>query len=213
MTKIASFDVDAQNCFTPICPEELPVPEGDLIASFLNQQAELADLRLGSKDAHSPDAIWVATKDAPQFTPVEGANVDIRWVKHAVPGTIGFDLLKTLPAPADYYFFVWKGIELDMHPYGACYHDLQDRLSTGVLEFLAAQNVSTVLVGGLATDYCVKTTALQLCRAGFRVLLHLDACRGIAPETISTALQEMTEAGIEICQSIPDLQKALSTTP
>ena len=43
-----------------------------------------------------------------------------------------------------------------------------------------ARGVTTVLVGGLATDHCVKTSVLQLRRAGFRVIVHLDACRGIA---------------------------------
>ena len=71
-----------------------------------------------------------------------------------------------------------EGIELDMHPYGACYHDLAERLSTGVIEFLRENSVTTIIVGGLATDYCVKTTVLQLLRAGFQVIVNLSACRG-----------------------------------
>ena len=74
-----------------------------------------------------------------------------------------------------------------MHPYGACFHDLQDRLSTGAIEFLRANGVSTVLVGGLATDYCVCTTALQLRRAGFEVIVNLGACRGITEQTCAQA--------------------------
>ncbi|MBD4503332.1 isochorismatase family protein, partial [Xanthomonas citri pv. citri] len=77
-------------------------------------------------------------------------------------------------------FFVWKGVEPDLHPYGACYHDLAERRSTGVIEYLRQNGVSHVLVGGLALDYCVKNTALQLRRAGFEVLLYLPACRAIA---------------------------------
>ena len=46
--KIASFDVDAQKGFTPLCPDELPVPGGDTIAPALNQLAARASLRLGS---------------------------------------------------------------------------------------------------------------------------------------------------------------------
>ena len=46
--KIASFDVDAQKGFTPLCPNELPVPGGDAIAPALNQLAARASLRLGS---------------------------------------------------------------------------------------------------------------------------------------------------------------------
>ena len=42
---IASFDIDAQNTFTPVCPNELPVAEGDTIAPELNAQAQFASLR------------------------------------------------------------------------------------------------------------------------------------------------------------------------
>ncbi len=69
-------------------------------------------------------------------------------------------------------------------PYGTCFHDLAERRSTGLIEFLHARGVTTVLAGGLATDYCVKTSVLQLRRAGFRVIVHLDACRGIAPRRL-----------------------------
>ena len=46
---IASFDIDAQNTFTPVCPDELPVAEGDTIAPELNAQAQFAGLRLASR--------------------------------------------------------------------------------------------------------------------------------------------------------------------
>lgn len=193
--KIASFDVDAQNCFTPLCPTELPVPDGTAIVDELNAQAQLADMRVGSKDAHSPQAVWVADEKNPQFSPVEGKHVDIRWNVHAVPGTKGFELIEGLPHPADYDYFVWKGVEPDMHPYGACYHDLADTRSTGVIEWLRAMGVSHILVGGLATDYCVRTTVMQLLKAGFEVVVNLAACRGIAADTTAAATDEMRKAG------------------
>lgn len=204
--QVASFDVDPQYTFTPVCPNELPVPGGDEIAAELNAQARFASVRVGSKDAHSPAAAWVADADHPQFSPVEGQDMDIRWAAHAVPGTKGFELLAGLPKPADYDFFIWKGVELDMHPYGACYHDLADRLSTGVIEFLKAKQIRTVIVGGLATDYCVKTTALQLRRAGFAVVINLGACRGIAAETIAAAIDEMKTAGVRFVNRADQLR-------
>lgn len=45
--KTASFDVDAQKSFTPLCPDELPVPGGDQIAGELNFIASLASLQIG----------------------------------------------------------------------------------------------------------------------------------------------------------------------
>lgn len=201
----ASFDVDAEKCFTPICPDELPVPGGHEIVDELNAQARMAKVRVGCKDAHSPDATWVATKDKPQFSPVEGENVDIRWNLHGVPGTKGFELLDGLPHPADYNFFVWKGVEPDMHPYGGCYHDLNNRLSTGVIEYLRAVEVRTVIVGGLALDYCVKETSLQLLRAGFSVILNLGACREINAETAHDAVAEIVKSGGIVIKSAAEL--------
>ena len=128
--RTASFDVDVQKTFTPLCPAELPVPGGDLIASELNAQVRFAALRIGSKDAHSPEAIWVADEKNPMLSFIMGEDVDVRWPIHAVPGTKGFELLDDLPQPRDYDFFVWKGVEVDMHPYGSCYHDHAEKLNT-----------------------------------------------------------------------------------
>ncbi|MBL0949971.1 MAG: nicotinamidase, partial [Pseudomonas sp.] len=72
--KIASFDVDAQKGFTPLCPNELPVPEGDVIVPALNQLAERAQLRVGSKDAHSPQAAWVVPDHAQMLQALPLAN-------------------------------------------------------------------------------------------------------------------------------------------
>jgi nicotinamidase/pyrazinamidase len=207
--KIASFDVDAQKGFTPLCPNELPVPGGDAIGPALNQLAGRASLRLGSKDAHSPQAAWVAPSHAEMLKPLPLANADLSWVSHCVPGTPGFELLDELPAPLDYDYFVWKGVEPDLHPYGACYHDLAEKRSTGVIEFLRHNDVNRVLVGGLALDYCVKTTALQLRRAGFAVDVYLPACRAIAEDTANSACAEMCAAGIALHASLDELDAAL----
>ena len=209
MGTIASLDIDAQKGFTPLCPNELPVAGGADIVAALNAQAALATLRVGSKDAHPANAAWVVTTPAAMLQPLDLPNADLTWPTHCVPGTPGFELLDGLPAPIDYDFFVWKGVEPDLHPYGACYHDLAERRSTGLIEFLQARGISTVLVGGLATDYCVKTSVLQLRRAGFRVIVHLDACRGIAPETVAQARTRMTEAGAELAQTLVDVQRLL----
>lgn len=194
---LASFDVDAQKCFTPLCPFELPVPEGEQIVAALNAQAELAQFRLGSKDAHSPKALWIADDAHPNLSPIAGKHMDVRWVEHAVPGTVGFEALEGLPHPADYDFFVWKGVELDMHPYGPCYHDLAEKLSTGVIEFLGIHEIKSVVIGGLALDYCVKNAALQLQRAGFQSIINLSATRGLSAETVEEAVSTMKKAGVK----------------
>ncbi len=207
--KIAAFDIDAQNTFTPVCPAELPVAEGDEIVAELNAQARFAGVRIGSRDAHSPQAVWIAGSEHPALSPVTGyPDVDVHWPSHAIIGTKGFDFIDGLD-PQAYNFQVYKGIEVDKHPYGACYHDLSNTLSTGVIEYLRCHGITAVICGGLATDYCVKNTVLQLRDAGFEVVLNLAACRGISPETVAAALAEMRDAGVTIVDNAEELNKLL----
>jgi len=196
----ASFDVDAQYTFTPACPNELPVAGGLDIVEELNAQAELAAYRIGSKDAHCTTAPWVTTDVTKIAQPIPGMiehpDYDLYWPAHGVPGTPGFELIGGLPNPEHYDYFVWKGVEPRLHPYGACFHDISEHLSTGVIEFLNCKGIITVLVGGLALDYCVCHTALQLKKAGFRVIVNRAACRSVAKESEEKALDQMYKADV-----------------
>ena len=204
--KIASFAVDVQNGFTPNCPQELPVPGGNEIVPEILFMENACGFHVASKDWHHAQAKWVATATDPQFSPIPTEeNLDIRWNRHCEGGTFGAELLAGLKAPKGYNYFIWKGMEFDLHPYSAVYHDLKKEMSTGVIEVLNAQRIETVIVGGLATDYCVKETALDLRRAGFEVVLYLPACRGITTETTDAAVAEMAAAGIKICQNQTEL--------
>lgn len=193
----ASFDVDPQRGFSPLCPQELPVPEGDQIVNELNAQATFTGARLVSKDCHPAEAPWVAETPEETFQPVTGnfPDLDVKWPPHCVVGTEGNRLLPGLPAEADYDLVIEKGIDPLKHPYGACYQDLQETESTGVIEWLHKRGMTTLIVGGLATDYCVKTTVLQLLRAGFKVIVNLAACRGITPDTTTEAIAAMRDQG------------------
>jgi nicotinamidase/pyrazinamidase len=203
----ASFDVDCQKGFTPLCPDELPVQDGDQIVDELNAQAKFAQWRLGSKDAHPSNPLWIAKIPQDVLTPVlpPANNIDVYWPLHCVAGTQGCELLDGLPAPENYDFFVWKGVEPHLHPYGACYHDLHNRLSTGVIEFLHSKNINLIIVGGLATDYCVANTAKQLKNAGFHIIVNLGACRGVATDSTQKTIDEFTKLNIVMINSASEL--------
>lgn len=208
MTKIASFDIDAQVGFTPLAPNELPVSGGNDIVDELNYQATLCDYRIYSKDWHNRNAIWLASDDNPQFTAIEGDNVDIRWNAHCIGGEYGAQLLPGLPSIMQYDFGVYKGMEPDMHPYGALYHDLGDTKSTGVLEFLKYNSVDIVIVGGLATDFCVATTVRQLVKNNFKVVLNLPACRSIGSD-ITELIEELTNMGVYCVNNRTELRNTI----
>lgn len=205
--KTASFDVDPQRGFTPLCPEELPVVGGDQIVAELNAQAVFAGARLVSKDCHPAEAPWMAHSADEIMQPVEGdyPNLDIKWPPHCVVGTEGNRLIPGLPDESIYNLVIEKGLDPFMHPYGACYHDLAETISTGAIEWLKKQGIDTVLLGGLATDYCVKTTGLQLLRAELRVIVNLAGCRGVAEETSQQAIEELRCSGAKFINSSKDL--------
>jgi len=205
--KTASFDVDPQRGFTPLCPDELPVVGGDQIADELNIQAKFASVRLVSKDCHPVEAPWVAHSADEIMQPVAGdyPNLDIKWPPHCVVGTEGNRLIPGLPDESAYDLVIEKGVDPLMHPYGACYHDLAETISTGAVEWLKKQQIDTIILGGLATDYCVKTTGLQLLRSGFRVIINLAGCRGVAAETSQQAVEELRGAGAEFISSSKEL--------
>ncbi|AIL62402.1 nicotinamidase [Pseudomonas alkylphenolica] len=207
-SEIASFDVDAQCGFSPLCPDELPVPGGDEIVPALNFMASLAGFRVGSKDAHSPNAKWVVGSHAEMGAPTGLAHADKTWVPHCVVGTPGFELLPGLPKVTEYGYMVYKGLELDLHPYGAVYHD--DAMTTGVIEVLRARGIRKVLVGGLALEYCVKMTVLQLLAAVFEVALYLPACRAISQEDAEQALLAMKNAGAVLVNTEAQLSQFVS---
>lgn len=192
----ACLHVDCQKGFTPLCPDELPVPGGHEIVPELMAQADKANYLLCSKDSHPLGAKWIAISEKEQLSQISGyPNLDIRWKPHCISGTRGHELLDGLPKTYEYDFIVNKGVEPDMHPYGACFQDLAKQQTTGLIEYLRSRGVKCVIVGGLATDYCVRETVIELLNAHFDVVVNLAACRGIHPGTTRAAINEMRMLG------------------
>jgi len=205
--KSVSFDIDIQNGFTYNCPEELPVCEADEIVAEINKSATKTKYRYASKDAHPSNAKWNATDKLPQYTNVGLPNVDIRWNQHCVVGTYGFELISGLPKMTDYDFFIYKGVERDMHPYSPCYHDLGKKISTGIIEKAKQDHIRTFILNGLALNYCLGEGAKDLKKAGFRVIVNLGATRGIGDEKmIKNYINELENDGIEIVNSANEIQ-------
>jgi len=200
--KTASMDVDAQNGFTPNCPGELPVPDGDKIVEECNNNAKKAAFRYMSKDAHPYHGAW-AVKNDPMLTPVGLPNVDVAWPRHCVVGTFGFELLKGLPKPSEYNFILYKGAEFDMHPCSPVYHDLGKKISTGLIEKATFDGVDTFILGGLALDYCLGEAAFDLRKAGFRVIVNLAATKAIGDA--KAFVEKAEKEGIEFVENSDEI--------
>lgn len=97
-------------------------------------------------------------------------------------------------------------MEPTLHPYGMCYHDIEESLSTGVIEYLRETNIKLVIVGGLAAEYCVKTTITQLVKAGFTVILNKSATRGLWYEVSEADLySSLSDLGVILVDNAEDI--------
>ncbi|MET8541717.1 isochorismatase family protein [Kitasatospora sp. NPDC004799] len=119
------------------------------------------------------------------------------WPPHCVAGTEGVGFHPNF-APA----VISGAVEavFDKGAHSAAYSGFEglDENGRGPVEWLRERQVDEVDVVGIATDHCVRATALDAARAGFttRVLLELTA--GVAPETTAAALAELRAAGVEL---------------
>lgn len=204
--RTVSLDVDAQNGFTFNCPDELPVCNEHDIDDECNKSATKAKYRYASKDAHPENAEWNASDEKPQLSVVGLENVDIRWNKHCVVDTFGFELISKLPKMSEYDFFIYKGVEKDMHPYSPCYHDLAKKISTGIIEKAKCDNIKTFILNGLALTHCLGEGAIDLFNAKFEVIINLGATRGIGtPEEINIYIEKLKDIGIKFVNSADDI--------
>ena len=95
-----------------------------------------------------------------------------------------------------------KGTDPGIDSYSGLF-DNGHRKATGLGDFLKTRNVADVYVVGLATEYCVKFTALDAQNLGFKTFLIEDACRGVnlKPSDVHRAVQELKDAGVSVLQS------------
>jgi len=125
----------------------------------------------------------------------------ILWPVHCVQETPGAALAEALDASNVERIF-HKGTDPDIDSYSALY-DNAHRKSTGLAEHLRERGVTDMYLAGLATDYCVKFSALDAVAEGFRTFAVLDACRGVelAAGDVRKAIEEMTAAGVRVVTS------------
>ncbi len=78
-----------------------------------------------------------------------------------------------------------------------------DTHGTSLADWLRARGVKHVDVVGIATDHCVRATALDAVKAGFRARVRLDYSVGVAPDTTSAALDDFRQAGVAVSGAAP----------
>jgi nicotinamidase/pyrazinamidase len=171
--------IDFQNDFT--AGGALAVPDGDAIADRVNELIGSGDFDLvvATRDWHPADHASFKDQGGP-------------WPPHCVQGTYGAELHSSVPRDK-IDAVVDAGYRRDLEGYSGFEQ-------TDLATLLRERDVDEVTVVGLATDYCVKQTAADALREGFRVTIDRGAIRGIdvEPGDSERALDELRAAGATV---------------
>ncbi len=181
--KKALLVVDVQSDFCP--GGALAVSEGDKIVPVLNKYInKFSKVKLpvfASRDWHP--------KSTKHFKKFGGL-----WPNHCVQDTKGAQFHPKLKFPKE-VIILSKGMDPDKDSYSA--FQAYDNNNTEFLNLLKIFGVKELYVGGLATDYCVKSSVLDALKNGFKVYLLFDAIKGVnlKPDDSKEAINEMTASG------------------
>ncbi|WP_438753301.1 bifunctional nicotinamidase/pyrazinamidase [Pararhizobium sp. O133] len=196
--------VDIQNGFCS--GGNLAVPNGEDVVPVANRLIAEGgyDLVVASQDWHPGDHGSFASQH-PGRSPFEmvtlGGKPQMLWPDHCVQGSRDADFHPELNTAAVDHV-QRKGEDVAVDSYSA-FRDNDQTALTGLSDYLTGKGVDTLDVCGLATDYCVKASALdaKAMMPDVDVRFIADASRGIDPAGVETAIAEMNAAGIRILTS------------
>lgn len=188
--------IDVQNDFCP--GGALAVQDGDTIIPVINQLSQQFDHIILTQDwhpaGHSSFASVHPGKTAYDVVQMSYGN-QVLWPDHCVQGTYGavfHNELITVKAQ----MVIRKGFRKELDSYSAFYENDHIR-RTGLSGYLRDNDIDTLYLTGLATDFCVKWSALDGIREGFSIYVVEDAVKAIDLNgSLAAAWKEMDEAGV-----------------
>jgi nicotinamidase/pyrazinamidase len=170
--------IDIQNDFLP--GGALAVPGGDEIIPIVNALMPGFEMIVATQDWHPADHGSFAAnhpgKNIFETVDLHGLPQTL-WPVHCVQNTGGALFAPALETRRIARVFP-KGTDARIDSYSGFFDNVH-RGDTGLAEWLRGQGITELTLCGLATDYCVKFTALDALECGFKVNLHLAACRGV----------------------------------
>lgn len=193
--------VDVQADFTEFRNGALAVPGtgSDYVEQVVARTREFREEGLpilATRDYHPPDHVSFFTRH-PGKKPLDVIRIrdreQVLWPPHCVQGTPGAEIL--LP-PEVITAVISTGNRAEFESYSGFRDD--GGHDTGLKGLLREHGTRSLIIYGLATDYCVCATVLHALEENFDVTLLLDLSRGITPESTRKAIEEMRAAGAEM---------------
>jgi nicotinamidase/pyrazinamidase len=213
ITKTLLLEIDPQNDF---CPSgALAVPDGCAVLAPLNALAAALASAGGriaaTQDWHPGGHVSFASsyrdKKPGDIVDLDGVPGQVLWPDHCVQGTRGaafHDELDLKPLS----LIIRKGLRPGLDSYSAFFEN-DRKTPTGLEGWIRGLGIETVIIGGLATDYCVFYSAMDSKSLGFTTVVVNDAVRGVGfPEgSIEKANAQMAAAGIKFADSLELLKE------
>ena len=199
MSQQALLLVDLQNDF---CADgSLAVPEGEQTVQIANSLIPLFTSRgckiIATQDWHPADhGSFARVQDSEPFLQgILDGLPQTWWPDHCVQNSYGAEFHQHLNIAAIDHIAL-KGCQQEIDSYSA-FFDNGHRHHTGLDDWLRQQDVSSLVIMGLATDYCVKFTVLDALSLGYQVTVITEGCRGVnlQPQDSEQALLKMAESG------------------
>lgn len=193
--------IDVQNDFCP--GGKLAVPDGDDIIKIINTISPLFQYVVQTQDWHPLDhASFASNHDGKNaydnITLPYGEQV--LWPNHCVQDSRGAEFHPELETQ-NTSMIIRKGFRSNIDSYSAFFEN-DKTTSTGLKGYLDSLGVTTVFIAGLATDFCVKWSALDALQCGYKTYVIEDAVKGIdIDNSVQIAMKEMYEAGVEFIES------------
>lgn len=197
--------VDVQGDFTVAKKGSLAVPGTD-DAFIAKVQKATEDLKkkglpiFATQDWHPKDHMSFYTNHPGKkpFDTIEiSGKTQVLWPPHCIQGT---ENAKILLDRKLFVAVVQKGKDKRYDSYSGFMDDGGSK--TALNKILKKNKIKEVIVYGIATDYCVKATAIDAANAGYKVTVIEGLCKGVAPETTKKALEEMKAKGITIKEEL-----------
>ncbi len=190
--------IDVQNDFCP--GGALAVPGGDEIIPGINALAEDFSAVVLTQDWHPANHRSFASQHA-DHAPFETVEMpygpQVLWPDHCVQGSEGAGFHPGLNTDrAD--LIIRKGFRREVDSYSAFFEN-DHQTPTGLEGYLKTRGIDTLVLVGLATDFCVNYSAVDAARLGFAVTVREDLCRAIDLEgSLAAAREAMAQAGVRL---------------
>ena len=193
--------VDIQNDF---CTGTLAIERSEELIPLINNIMHKFDLVVACRDWHPANHKSFASmhpgKQVGDIIDLAGTE-QVLWPDHCVQGSYGAEFHKELHI-ANFAKVFQKGTNANVDSYSVFY-DVRHKNSTGLSEWLKTQGVQTIFIVGLATDYCVKFSALDAIRDNFEVFVIHDFCRAVnlKKDDEQNAITVMQQKGAKIVRN------------